>query len=528
MEGGDIASTTRRKSMKKTKSVTKTLRKNILNAFKNANFNLFGCLVCEKVLRQPVTVKCGHTLCMGCLDRIGGRCSKCQMDVRTEEPARINVLIQGLIEKWKERNKINDFANPVVDLIFRPRYVLRSRCVGFQYCVNVQEAVTVKRKRKFHQDVIFEINDLIKKRPCIESKRTKRRTAIKDPSKSFQELLNSMLEEVKTTVAKALRTSWNITEEDVECLLCTGCLIDPVTTPCGHTFCRDCLTRVLDHRLSCPLCVSRLAVGDYFRGTTQILDQAIQMLFPQENLKGPPGSHEDCTVQVPVFVCTNAFPGVACTLYVNAPRYRLLIRRCLQNKEKTFAMTSTDVGSKFSQFGTVLEVRDALMLEDGRIVLSTIGRKRFKVINTDEKDGYDTAVIEYISDVAPKKNDILTLMALHNNVYIRAVKWVRSLSDSALFEVERLIGRMPRVEHNWPNLPDGPSWTWWLIPILPCSSQLQVGFLSSTSLEKRLRAIDKMLEHVKHRMNSSTSLSRKQPPPVSYTQNEENSYFCSE
>lgn len=45
---------------------------------------------------------------------------------------------------------------------------------------------------------------------------------------------------------------------------------------------RDCLTRVLDHRLTCPLCVSKLSVGDYFRGTTAVLDQAIQFLFPKE------------------------------------------------------------------------------------------------------------------------------------------------------------------------------------------------------------------------------------------------------
>lgn len=29
---------------------------------------------------------------------------------------------------------------------------------------------------------------------------------------------------------------------------------EPVTTPCGHTFCKKCIERSLDHNLRCPLC----------------------------------------------------------------------------------------------------------------------------------------------------------------------------------------------------------------------------------------------------------------------------------
>ena len=36
-------------------------------------------------------------------------------------------------------------------------------------------------------------------------------------------------------------------------------LYDPVTTPCGHAFCRGCLNRCLDHNASCPLCKTSLA-----------------------------------------------------------------------------------------------------------------------------------------------------------------------------------------------------------------------------------------------------------------------------
>lgn len=38
---------------------------------------------------------------------------------------------------------------------------------------------------------------------------------------------------------------------------------EPVTTPCGHTFCLQCLKRCLDHNPKCPLCKEELSeVGE--------------------------------------------------------------------------------------------------------------------------------------------------------------------------------------------------------------------------------------------------------------------------
>lgn len=39
----------------------------------------------------------------------------------------------------------------------------------------------------------------------------------------------------------------------------------------------------------------------------------------------------------------------------------------------------------FASYGTLLEVRDAVHLRDGRSILTTVGVRRFRVLSRDEK-----------------------------------------------------------------------------------------------------------------------------------------------
>lgn len=46
----------------------------------------------------------------------------------------------------------------------------------------------------------------------------------------------------------------------------------------------------------------------------------------------------------------------------------------------------------------MLEVRDVKFFPDGRSVVDTIGMSRFKVLSHGQRDGYNTAKIEYLMD----------------------------------------------------------------------------------------------------------------------------------
>lgn len=74
-----------------------------------------------------------------------------------------------------------------------------------------------------------------------------------------------------------------ITSSELECVLCCRWLRSPITTRCGHTFCRSCLDRVLDHGLGCPLCMGRLSPGHHHtRPPTRLLQECVKRLCPQE------------------------------------------------------------------------------------------------------------------------------------------------------------------------------------------------------------------------------------------------------
>ncbi|XP_074108518.1 LON peptidase N-terminal domain and RING finger protein 3 [Cotesia typhae] len=309
---------------------------------------------------------------------------------------------------------------------------------------------------------------------------------------------------------------------DLDCILCCRLLWKPVTTPCGHTYCWMCLDRCLDYSSACPLCVTSLA--DYLasnqKTVTEFVEKALKTIAPTE-YSSRATNHRLELIQglgllgnnqhnIAVFVCTTAFPCVACPLFVYEPRYRLMVRRCVESGVRHFGIAAClnreATGSKrYAEYGTVLEIRDRVLMKDGCSILSTVGGRRFRVLSGGERDGYDTAEVELIRDSPIPLECLSTVGELHDKVWSKGKKWWSSVSPIQQEEIERVFGEMPTPEEDWIRLPDGPSWTWWILAILPLGPQLQVGILGTTSLEKRLRAIEKTLNHMEKRQLTITA-----------------------
>ncbi|XP_061882247.1 LON peptidase N-terminal domain and ring finger 1, like isoform X2 [Entelurus aequoreus] len=296
-----------------------------------------------------------------------------------------------------------------------------------------------------------------------------------------------------------------IDPNDFECSLCMRLLYEPVTTPCGHTFCKNCLERCLDHTPQCPLCKESLkeylACRKYT--VTSVLDVLIQQYLGQE-YEERSRTHlqetrelSDLTKQVPIFVCTMAYPTVPCPLHVFEPRYRLMIRRCMDTGTQQFGMCISDPQRGFADYGCMLVIRSVHFLPDGRSVVDTIGGKRFRVLSRGMKDGYSIADIEHLEDTRVADSEELeSLQELHDAVYEQARVWFQNLKVRFHNQILQHFGAMPEREADIQATPDGPACCWWLLAVLPIDRRYQLSVLCMSSLKERLQKIQHILTYL--------------------------------
>uniref|UniRef100_A0A1A8P669 LON peptidase N-terminal domain and ring finger 3 n=1 Tax=Nothobranchius rachovii TaxID=451742 RepID=A0A1A8P669_9TELE len=329
----------------------------------------------------------------------------------------------------------------------------------------------------------------------------KRRTSEEDGNKeSNEEQKRPRPETVQGTDLRSVSGDL-LDPTELECSLCMRLFYEPVTTPCGHTFCLRCLERCLDHNPKCPLCKEELSEYLVQRQycKTVSTERLISKYLPTEFTERQRIHLEEMAElsnlnkNVPIFVCTMAFPTVPCPLHIFEPCYRLMVRRCMEAGTNCFGMCLGDNVKGFADYGCLLEIRDVKFFSDGRSVVDTTGGRRFKVIQHRERDGYNTADIEYLEDVKVEGEAERELQCLHDGVYEQALIWVNSLKAEQKERIEGHFGPMPRKDSDLQASPNGPSWCWWLLAVLPLEGRAQLPFLALTSLKDRLSGIRKVL-----------------------------------
>uniref|UniRef100_A0A8C9YD40 LON peptidase N-terminal domain and ring finger 3 n=1 Tax=Sander lucioperca TaxID=283035 RepID=A0A8C9YD40_SANLU len=483
----------------------------------------FSCRICLSFLFEPVTLPCGHCFCKKCLERERKEkeqpmmCKECRDSSRVADVQsyRVNVVLSNLLAK--------SFPTS------HQAGLLRREGNGL-YAEKKMEAAL----EKYNQAILIAPMDhiLFSNRSQIHSSLRHYEKALRDAEMAcrlmphwskvwktyyFQHsclifLLRHSLhsEPAEATDPLSSAVSDVLDPKDLECSLCMRLFYEPVATPCGHTFCLRCLERCLDHNPKCPLCKEELSeylVQRQFCKTV-LMENLISKYLPSELIERQ-RIHQDEMAEfsnlnknVPIFVCTMAFPTVPCPLHIFEPCYRLMIRRCMETGTKCFGMCLEDNLKGFADYGCLLEIRDVKFFSDGRSVADTIGRRRFKVIQHSERDGYNTADIEYLEDVKVEGVAQRELQSLHDTVYDLALVWVNSLKTEQKERIEGHFGPMPQKDSELQDSPNGPSWCWWLLAVLPLEGRAQLPFLAITSLKERLSGIRKVLlfmAHSKHR-----------------------------
>ncbi|PWN36728.1 LON-domain-containing protein [Meira miltonrushii] len=233
----------------------------------------------------------------------------------------------------------------------------------------------------------------------------------------------------------------------MECQLCYMLLYQPLTTPCGHTFCRRCFSRSLDHSTSCPLCRTDMPPFSFFQehpcsstlvklmtasitrkekeeGIAEVAEGADINIWGmanmyQERKLAIENEERESLLSTPIFVCTLGFPFMPTILHIFEPRYRLMIRRCLESGHPRFGMVmhSQDMSTStpgMSSYGTMLEIKTVKMLPDGRSMIETVGSHRFRVMENGSLDGYSVGRIERVDDVPAEAEHDLEQASMGN------------------------------------------------------------------------------------------------------------------
>ena len=205
-------------------------------------------------------------------------------------------------------------------------------------------------------------------------------------------------------------------------------------------------------------------------------------------------SGTDIALEIPIFVCTMAFPGIHCPLHIYEPRYRLMIRRCMESGSRSFGMCIPEEGKEFADVGTILEIKEITVMPDGRSIIKTVGSQRFHVLERGMKDGYCTAKIKWLKD--EKEEDpaeLEELQQLNETCYCLAQLWFKQLSDEQQNCVVNAVGPLPELEEDLQDSTQGPSWIWWVLSALPLEYKPKQIILAMTTIEERLKGVRRFL-----------------------------------
>jgi Lon protease-like protein len=279
-------------------------------------------------------------------------------------------------------------------------------------------------------------------------------------------------------------------KEDLECILCLDTFIDPVSTPCGHNYCRVCLVRSLDCSRQCPTCRVTIPPIGYFLNvkTNQFLQSCLDLL----GLAKPVIPFAFPQIWIPIYFHSILFPNATMTIHICDPAHRVMIKRCIEG-DKRFGMMLPQAPNNPIQYGTLVEITtfepllacDIVATCDGnlpRYVVHVKAISRFRVDQWDAKDGIHMG---YVSRLEDEQQDPESLEGLVTKARSFVAELMRKIPPQARLYLERKHGVMPE---------DPSDFSFWLGSFLPLNPFVLYQLMPLTNVTSRMELLCKWLE----------------------------------
>ncbi|ORZ39326.1 PUA-like domain-containing protein [Catenaria anguillulae PL171] len=340
-------------------------------------------------------------------------------------------------------------------------------------------------------------------------------------------------------------------DDHLTCPLCYHLLDDPITlSPCGHTACRACLLRTLDHsanarngQFRCFVCRKHLwgsYVAYLHHAPNATLERIMRVAFSdqvqarkdqlaQDELRASANDQDQSILHnVPLFVCNLAFPGQRVPLHIFEPRYRLMLRRITApGGDRMFGMLhytrAPGGGAGIPTHGTMMHVDHVDFLPDGRSLVETSGKFVFKLTDTSDVHTGDGGYLvartaerledsEYLAAADPVPGEVAQVAARLKDTfphvleerealqtYVSVAQFARlcvAATHGFLSVVPPQFRAGARAQIGEAHV-DKPEWLgYWLTGTLPLPESVQYRLLEEPSPRRRLVLAVQWMEQV--------------------------------
>ena len=372
---------------------------------------LFQCPQCSFLLQTPTTLPCGNSLCRKCLPP-------------TYQRENITYLTAGRREGFKcpfddcrQEHAIGDCSLDValakmVDIIAQE--VARHRSLGSNTSILIEEKPALDLR---NVDMLSEPprSRVLTGGRLIATYILAEMGELKFQSDAVYTPTDDTEKEPETLDIATLESIKQLCRGEADCQVCYALYLDPLTTACGHTFCRKCLARILDHSNICPICRKLLsmppgvAAEPYNKRLRSVMDGFWADEYAARAEAVAQEETQSSESHVPLFVVTLAFPSMPTFLHVFEPRYRLMLRRAIETGDRKFGMVMYNQNGRpqgelgvtsFMQYGTLLHIERLQPLPDGRSIIECVGVSRFKIKGWGWRDGYAIGNVERVDDIS--------------------------------------------------------------------------------------------------------------------------------
>lgn len=493
---------------------------------------LVQCPRCSKPFSAPVTLPCGHTVCRRCLpapqprnnisypntpDRlIGVACplSQCGAEHAAAECS-VDVTLSKLMDLIKVEISLH---TPSAE----------ETPTHLQEIIQWDNSMPMEKKEEKEKTEGRGHSRILHGGRLVSTFTMADMGELRYSSEVEYQSLSQAGDEYRGLDIALLERLREVAHKELDCLVCYNMMLDPTTTSCGHTFCRRCLARVMDHSSICPVCRRDLHIPASLQNkcSNALLNSLLNGLCPDlvaarkrtVETEEQPG---DDALNTPLFICTLSLPTMPTFLHVFEPRYRLMMRRCVEGNRQfgmiMYNRTSAPQGdlgpTPFLEYGTLLEIVNFELLRDGRSFVETRGVGRFKVRGHGMLDGYNVGRVERVEDLSLAEEGTLeqseqrTAQELaeqfrHQNpelplpaeIALNLHSTQDLLNSCMAFVREMRHASAPwlsaRIVQVYGEPPEDPAlFPYWFASVLPIAEEEKYALLRTTRVRERLKIV---------------------------------------